>query len=312
MRVFLHSHLLAGLKVVQITHETYDLLTVGDYQDKIYRLNSDLLDKANEIDAKDKQITLLNTQVEETQRQCAQEATELQRRITETENQVNQINRQLREKVEELNRIKEQCEAEKAKHEEVVKQLSEANIKVADLEKIKVQCEEDKKACADLSRQLSNVRDEVTKLNQNLEEKINALAQLNKDYQSKVRELDVCKTDKETSDAALRKQIEALKQESETRKERVEELTQQLNDERRKYLDERDKLNALSKKSNDEKTQLQELIKQINEQIERISKELEIYKANKAPVIATPEDCLLVKELMGGAKWPELTSREDG
>lgn len=312
MRVFLHGHLLAGIKVVQSTFETYDLLTPGDYQEKIFRLNSDLLEKANEIDNKDQQITLLNTQMEEKQRECAQEASELQKRIAETENQVNQINKQLREKVEELSNIRKQCEAERAKHEEVAKKLSDANIKIADLEKIEAQCEEDKKACADLSRQLNTLRDEVAKLNQNLQEKIKALTDLNTSYQAKVKELDTFKVNKATSDAALNKQIETLKQESETRKERVEELTQQLNDERRKYLDERDKLNALSKTSAEERAKLQELIKQINEQIERLSKELEAYKKTKKPVLATPEDCNAVKQIMTEVKMPTLVTREDG
>lgn len=183
MRTFLASHLLSGIKIVQTTSQIYDLMSADEYQDRIFRLNIDLSDKSEEIEAKDKKITFLEGKIdnakEEAKRECAQEASELQKRITETENKVNEINRRLREKIEELAKAKDEAQGYKETSEELTQKLN------------------------DERRKFLDERDQINALNKKLEEDVKDLAakteelnQLKIAYQAKVRELDVCKLDK--------------------------------------------------------------------------------------------------------------------
>lgn len=150
MRAFLKSHLIAGVKIRKVTKETYELLDAEGYRDKILRLNADLLDKADEVKVLEGRI---NTIVEETKAECAQEASERQRRITELENQVNEINRRLREELEKCQKANDENKKDKE-----------------ELHKLKVEKEELEQKLADERRRAINEKDEINKLKKELDE----------------------------------------------------------------------------------------------------------------------------------------------
>lgn len=150
MRAFLKSHLLAGVKIRKVTREVYEILDADGYREKILRLNSDLLDKADEVKVLEGRI---NTIVEETKAECAVEASELQKKITNLENEVNEVNRRLREKLEECKKAGEDDERNKE-----------------ELHKLKVEKEELEQKLADERRRAINEKDEINKLKKELEE----------------------------------------------------------------------------------------------------------------------------------------------
>lgn len=199
MRAFLKAHLLAGIKIRQVTRETYKLLGIDGYKDKILRLNVDLLDKADEIDRQGKEITVLqgkvNTIAEETKAECAVEASELQKKITNLENEINEVNRQLREKLEECKKGGE--EHEKNKEE---------------LHKLKVEKEELEQKLADERRRAINEKDEINRLKKELEEAKAAGSQ--EADKEKIKDLEKqlaeCKSTGHDPLEETRKQVEEL------------------------------------------------------------------------------------------------------
>lgn len=253
MRVFLHGHLLAGIKIVKTTFDTYELLTTGEWRDKVFRLNSDLLKKADEIDAKDKQIVLLNAKVVEVEKECGQAASELQKRITSIENEMNVVNEQLRAKIAELEKAKQQADADKAKQDALNQQIEalkkDMAQKVEELEKAKTQ------AASDKSKQ-----DSLTK----------EIEKLKQDLNQKVSELEAAKTQSEADKAQqtnLTKQIEQLQQDL-TRK--IEEL----GNVQKQYESDKGKHEATSKQLADAQKKIADL--------EKIKKQCDVDKRDKA------------------------------
>lgn len=184
MRAFLHAHLLAGIKIVKVTRETYELLDADDYREKLFRLNHDLLAKAEAIEDKDRQIGVLQGQVdtiaEETRKECAQAASEQQKRIAQLEAQVNEVNRKLREELEKCKKENEQSEGDK-------KRIHDLTVEKEELEQ----------KLADERRRAINEKDEINRLKKELDETKLDKANLQDAYNAKVRELDVCRLDRE-------------------------------------------------------------------------------------------------------------------
>lgn len=169
MRAFLRAHLLAGIKIRKVTKETFQLVSADEFRDKIFRLNTDLHSKAEEIDAKNKQIVILNEKVgtieNKVREECAQKETELQRRIREIEEQVNSVNKQLREKIAECDKAKADCEAGNKVSEEKIKQLED------ETHKFKVKSEELEQELADARRRAINEQDEINRLKKQIADK---------------------------------------------------------------------------------------------------------------------------------------------
>lgn len=157
MRAFLHAHLLAGIKIVKTTKETYQLLSADEYRERVFRLNNELITKSEEVDSKDKQITVLNQEKEQAiqaaKSECAQEASALQQRIREIENQVNVVNQQLKDKIAECEKTHKESEKDKQ-----------------EIHDLKVKAEELEQKLADERRRAINEKDEINKLKKQLED----------------------------------------------------------------------------------------------------------------------------------------------
>lgn len=188
MRAFLKSHLLAGVKIRKVTREVYEILDADDYREKILRLNSDLLDKADNIKTLEGRI---NTIVEETKAECAVEASELQKKITNLENEVNEVNRRLREKLEECKKAGEDDERNKE-----------------ELHKLKVEKEELEQKLADERRRAINEKDEINRLKKKDEERTELVNKLQEEFNKiqvnlpkVVQELEECKKGEDSRQA---------------------------------------------------------------------------------------------------------------
>lgn len=188
MRAFLKSHLLAGVKIRKVTREVYEILDADDYREKILRLNSDLLDKADEVKVLEGRI---NTIAEETKAECAVEASELQKKITNLENEVNEVNRRLREKLEECKKAGEDDERNKE-----------------ELHKLKVEKEELEQKLADERRRAINEKDEINRLKKKDEERTELVNQLQEEFNKiqvnlpkVVQELEECKKGEDSRQA---------------------------------------------------------------------------------------------------------------
>lgn len=188
MRAFLKSHLLAGVKIRKVTREVYEILDADGYREKILRLNSDLLDKADEVKVLEGRI---NTIVEETKAECAVEASELQKKITNLENEVNEVNRRLREKLEECKKAGEDDERNKE-----------------ELHKLKVEKEELEQKLADERRRAINEKDEINRLKKKDEERTELVNKLQEEFNKiqvnlpkVVQELEECKKGEDSRQA---------------------------------------------------------------------------------------------------------------
>lgn len=194
MRAFLHAHLIAGIKIVKTTRETFTLMTADDYQERIFRLNSNLLAKSEEIEEKDRRIGNFEQEkalaIDSVKQECAQEASQLQQRIREIENQVNNVNEELRKKLEELEKWKKLGEAfddERKSHKEDKEELEQE----LNDERRRYLNERDK--ANRLEKEKEEASAKANKCNEELEALKLEKSRLEEDYRNKTQELEKCK-----------------------------------------------------------------------------------------------------------------------
>lgn len=129
---------------------------------------------------------------------------------------------------------------------------------------------------ADSGRINTELRDEVTRLKNEIELKLHEI-------DDKKATIEQCEAEK----GRLTKDIEAkqaqLLDEQRSRKEEKEELEQKLNDERRKYLDERDKANRLTKEKEDAAKALEAKVKECTD---KQASDLNAWNAERAKLEA--------------------------